>query len=563
MFNQLMSWYTGDRYERTFCEFIHESDVHLFEKLSFLQKYVFDNEDFTDADTSTEITNWYPSRFDTSNAEKCLPNIVTNCRCQVITKGTNKATPGATDLDSVAILPKIVQKVRRGGGDKTFIDRFEAGAAKYVALRQNEGAGGSSYEMSNMKDGDDATSVTSEASEIQFFLACLNRGTGHDQGGGTTNLPDSCDCKRPLYVSYEYTTNLYIKTEKKGCITNQGAGAQAEELALVVAYHGRDGSMTPLAAGKYGIGKQCSSSWNVQWWLNLLDVAGSVLGYYVTTLDTNSNNIPTQNQIDDFLSALDSLIGTPFINSSGSCGELEQQQVLISGENTLTLLPNEPIRIALMSAYYVRTNGYGCYRSEAAVASDYYLVGVVESELTENPECCSDKFGTYLVGSRSYPDNGDVQIEAINTVPNRLTDVGCYLSTFGKWDGYEENPHTGCTQLLYEFTLLRGPSCTIDIPRYKQDFQDEVAIAGKDLIDPFPTIVYDEINLRLNSKDQAKAQIALYDMVGNVVGRVFTGDLEVGVQDINFPVQNLVSGVYILHCNIDGANFNFPIMILK
>lgn len=215
MFNQLMSWYTGDRYERTFCEFIHESDVHLFEKLSFLQKYVFDNEDFTDADTSTEITNWYPSRFDTSNAEKCLPNIVTNCRCQVITKGTNKATPGATDLDSVAILPKIVQKVRRGGGDKTFIDRFEAGAAKYVALRQNEGAGGSSYEMSNMKDGDDATSVTSEASEIQFFLACLNRGTGHDQGGGTTNLPDSCDCKRPLYVSYEYTTNLYIKTEKK------------------------------------------------------------------------------------------------------------------------------------------------------------------------------------------------------------------------------------------------------------------------------------------------------------------------------------------------------------
>src|SRR5690606_39301032 len=58
MFNQLMSWYTGDRYERTFCEFIHESDVHLFEKLSFLQKYVFDNEDFTDADTSTEITNW-------------------------------------------------------------------------------------------------------------------------------------------------------------------------------------------------------------------------------------------------------------------------------------------------------------------------------------------------------------------------------------------------------------------------------------------------------------------------------------------------------------------------
>lgn len=214
--------------------------MNLYEKISFIQKYAFDNEDFVNGGSSTDITDWYPARFSSLDEDTCLPEFATKCRCQVVTRGTNKATPGHLNDVEVKVEPHIVQKIAKGGGDKTFIDRFEAGAAKYVALRQNEGAGGMVYEMSNMEDGDDPTSATTEASEIQFFLACLVR----DYGTGSTGpVPDSCDCERPLRVSWEYASNLYVAPEKKSCITSKGAGAQAEDLALVVLLNGKTGSL--------------------------------------------------------------------------------------------------------------------------------------------------------------------------------------------------------------------------------------------------------------------------------------------------------------------------------
>jgi hypothetical protein len=148
---------------------------------------------------------------------------------------------------------------------------------------------------------------------------------------------------------------------------------------------------------------------------------------YITSSSAPGNTVPTQTQIDDFFEALETLLSTPFSISYGKCGNLEQNFVLVSGGNTLTLEPNEPIKVALMSAYHVRTNGYG-YHSEAAVASDYYLLGVVESELTEDPECCGDKFANYMIGSLSVPEEGDVELYAVNTFASRLEDVSFDLS---------------------------------------------------------------------------------------------------------------------------------------
>ena len=424
------------------------------------------------------------------------------------------------------------------------------------SLRQDEGAGGMSYEMSNMPSADDQNAITNEVSEIKFFLACVQR-----DEGGTTNLPEECDCNRPLYVSYEYTTNIHVSAQKGGClIGSRGAGAQAEDMALVVAYNLKTGEVTALDANKFAIGRKCDTGWNVDWWLSLLDVTKSVMSYWVST-QGGTGAIPTQTQQDDFFDSLESLLSTSFSISTGSCGDIEDSRVLVSGDNTLSLIPNEPIRIALMSAYYVRTNGYGCYHSEAAVASDYFLLGVVESELTSDPECCADKFADYIVGSLSVPEEGDVEVNAINSIVGRQEDVSEHLASYGSWDDHPADPHCGCIILTYEYDLLRGPSCYNEEP-YKQA-PDNHAASIENPINVIRNVTADDIEVQLNMKARGTMNISIWDMSGRLVRNLGSKDLEIGLHNLSLPLNNLPSGSYILNCTISGNGYNIPIFIVN
>ena len=131
----MIGWFTGGRGDTTFCDFIDDNDINVNEKLSFLQKYAFDNEDFIDAGNSTDIIDFYPSRFDSLNTRTCLPRFLSNCRCMVISNGSNYAKPGERDYINVKIKPRVVQKIARAPHDKTYVDRFEAGAAKFITTR--------------------------------------------------------------------------------------------------------------------------------------------------------------------------------------------------------------------------------------------------------------------------------------------------------------------------------------------------------------------------------------------------------------------------------------------
>lgn len=214
-------------------------------------------------------------------------------------------------------------------------------------------------------------------------------------GGFTTNLPKECDCERPLDVQYQYTTKLYVKAETKSCPWSKGAAAQAEDMALVVAFNEGTGNLQVLDVGHAILSRRCNSSWNPDFWINLLDVVKPVLEFYVDTQTAPDSMpaFPTDTLIQEFIEGLQALIGTPFSNREGFCETLPDDEVLVSGTNQLTLYPNQPMRISLFSSYYVRTRGFGCYLAEASIASDYFLAGVVESKgERQDDECCSDKF---------------------------------------------------------------------------------------------------------------------------------------------------------------------------
>ncbi len=564
LYSKLEGWFAKDDNDEGFCEFFRALDVSPYEKLAFLQAYAFDNARFTKPalPSSSDIKDWYPAATvtGTGDGDECFP-MAGSCKCKVISDGSNLATPNEKyDYDKRKILPQFVQKIAKSDNDNTTIDRFEAGAAKFISLRQSEGAGGMAYAMSNLQGADDVTSVTTEVSEIVFFLACLT-----NNGGSTSNLPSACQCRRPLYIDYEYTTRLHVKAEKRNCWFSKGAEAQAEDLAFVGVYEGKTGDVTPIAANQAMLSRACSSSWNPDFWINVLNLAKPVGEYFLQRLDTTQSRIPTAAQLDSFVNALKVLIKTPFRNSSGVCEEKQIDKVLVSGRDSFLLRPNAPIRVGIFSSYYVRTRGYGCWRAQAGVASDYYLLGVVESEKkeSEDPECCTDKFANYVLGSLSTPSNGDVQIDAVNSLENRMQDVGFLLSTYGSWDSLKRDPSSGQLLLSREYDRLYGPSC-LNYEEMSGGSEERSRTKTADLnrVKVYPNVAEDNLNVEVHVHAPCHAQISLVDLRGGLSKTFFLGDLDQGSQAFQFHVSDIAQGNYVVYCRLGDQDYSFKISIL-
>lgn len=99
------------------------------------------------------MTDWYPQKY---SGDDCLgfeaeKDLKLNCNCKVLSRGSNFSSPNEEVLFLEQVIkPTIDQYIAHGSGDKTYVDLFQAGAAKYVALRQNENSGGMSYALSNL-----------------------------------------------------------------------------------------------------------------------------------------------------------------------------------------------------------------------------------------------------------------------------------------------------------------------------------------------------------------------------------------------------------------------------
>lgn len=473
-------------------------------------------------------------------------------------------------MDNYQVAPKKFAKIIAigpgswGNPDPTgaFETRSEAGAAKFISLKQNGGGGGGTLIRSNLPISGDPQSITTQTSELSFFLGCITAGVLN------TNLPEDCDCARPLHIYYEYTTNLRIKAQKRNCIWSKGAEASAEDWAYVGVYHGKTGNITPVAAGRATFNTSCSSNWNPNFWIKFLDMVSPLLQYYITTLDPNSGNqIPTTSQINQFVSGLQTLIQTPFaINDNNGCIDLERQAALVTGSKTYTLAPNSPIRVSLFSSYYLRTRGYGCWRAEAGVASDYYLLGVVESLADPiNDECCTKKYANYIVGSQSGGTTTiTFPLNAVNNIPNRLGRVGFFLSIFGGWEGLPTVPGSGVVVLTHEFdNRLLGPSCIRGQNDERKGNRLSKMVNKSPKIDfsVFPSEANDILNIQVENEIDDNVKISIFNMNGQFIKAGYFDELESGIHLLNMDVSSIPKGIYILQCESNTQRKNFKILI--
>ncbi|HAD15219.1 MAG TPA: hypothetical protein DCF33_22565 [Saprospirales bacterium] len=547
LYAKLESWFAREDNTIPFCIYINELDLHPYEKLAFLQAYSFNNTNFVKpANTSGGVlSSWFPPTVQTGSnaADWCMPP-TGNCHCKVITKGLNIADPN-DGLNNFTVSP-----VKRKTSQRY---RLYAGAAKYVGLYQDR-TGGQTLQLSNIQDFDDAASVTTEASEIAFLLGCL---------GGSNALPEDCQCERPLHLYYEYTTHLHARANLRNCPWTKGAEATAEDLAFIGIYEGKTGNLTAIDAGRSKQSANCNNTWNPQWFVNLTKMAKPVADYFISRLDTSSNRVPSQAQFNLFFSALEVLINTQSHFKNGECGTKQKEQVLISGSNTYALKPNSPIRASLFSAYYAYTRGYGCWKAQAGIAIDYYLLGAVESQLTEDPECCSDKYANYVAGSLSSPDDARFELDAVNSIQNRLGRVGFFMAFFGSWDGLDPIPGAGIISLTREFdNKIYGPSCDGDGLEIPNEDRNTLQLTDNETLSIYPNPAKDQLYIDLLLQKEAFTEVQLVNLATGLSETLQSGHQKAGPVSLQVSIQDRPTGPYLLRCWVNDAWLTFKIFIL-
>lgn len=566
-FRRLSGWFAQKEGQQPFCTFLEGVNLHPIEKLAFLQAYSFDNQPLLKKQDTKDLSSWYPLAFQGDCTGLVTEkDVETNCRCQVITRASINVGPYEDiDYNNRVIHPTIDQHPEGSGNDLTYVDEFKAGAAKYLALRQNESGGSADHYLSNLQGAEAAQGISTTFSEIKFLLGCLRF------GGFSTDLPKDCVCSRPLDVEYEYTTSLHIKARKKDCIFSKGAAAQAEDFAFVVARNLGTGELTALDAGHAMIGRRCSSSWNPDFWINTLNVLKPVFDFF---LDTQANDdpveggegtgqgpvLPTDEQVESFWDAITTLASTPFSINEGYCSNspLVEEQTLVSGIGLLTLSPNEPMEVILFSNHYLRTRGYGCFEAQASVASDYYLVGVVESAGVENSLCCSGKVATYVAGSIPTPSNAGIQNDPVFNINNRIGQVGSFLANYGDWYDHEVLP-TGTINVRGEFDLLSGPSCQNNTGTDKKLSGDNELVLQPSAFKVYPTSVKDQVVIAIPVAVQSGATLRIYSAQGQELHREILLNKEAEIER-KVDVSSWPAGTYWVEVVNGGNASTLPFM---
>lgn len=545
LYSKLASYFSDLSQFVPFDNFINGLDIHPYEKLSFQQVYSFDNKSFRYSNNLNDLSSFYPKEAGSNELTK--PFYFADCGCKVITSGSLSAAP-LTRLDEERFVVVSIdsQYIARGqtNSRRTFVDRFEAGPAKFISLRQNQG-GFTDYQLSSI---DSTGGIPIASATLDFFLGCLGP-------GGTFNpaLPDRCLCDRPLDISAQYTTRLHVKAERKSCIGNKSARAEAEDFAVLWVRE-RNSPVMPLAAGQFSISQACSSTLNSQFFIGLVGVLGAILPVAIRNLDTiGSNNSPTPIEINQFVNALQNLIGTPIMIRDGQCiSGIVQPSTLVNRDTSLVLRPNRPIRVGLSSGFHLRTTGTNCYKSEAGIASDYFLMGVVRSRLTEDSECCADKYANYIVGSLSTPSNGDVVIDAVHDIADRLRQVGQELATYGDWDGHQRTPVSNIIDLQgRQFNRLVGRWCTRNeiVGNGSWGGENGNFIASNEPplrhLRLFPNPTGEIVTISWQMEYPTIVGIRILNMQGRTVQEVFRGGVDSGENQFQIAVKNWVPGNYI------------------
>ena len=110
---------------------------------------------------------------------------------------------------------------------------------------------------------------------------------------------------------------------------------------------------------------------------------------YFNSIDTNT--LKAANLVTDLTNQIKTLIKTPYFSKVG-CSSGEEFGALLDAQKRVSLLPNQPLRVALFSFSNLTVSGFTSWSNTTEILSDYHIAGVVRNSL--NNQMYSQRYGT-------------------------------------------------------------------------------------------------------------------------------------------------------------------------
>lgn len=369
----------------------HDTTVIYEEKLSFVQKYFFDDSIFT----PSVFTGVNPGEFPTN------PSLVTDeCECKFLT-GEIIAKPGRkyrvtfeppTGEVGFQRLKKEWTWFEDNEKSEYFHHLEHKGATRYLQnFSRGRRTGSKSTDLQfggGIVNGNYVPSSPS-VSRLIFNWYCVK---------GQYGSLESCleGCEKLVHYEAEYMSRLITRVGLPSCFLcgNKGAKAQVEEFSALVLDDAK-GKLEILAANRFGAASEASFTFNREWFVDYIGFAGAVVLAAV-----GQENVDIPELLEIIVERLGDLITNPIVYKDGanpqdkSCGFYDKV-------GSFSLKPNTFTRLSIYSSAHSRVSGYTSWYSEAIALGASRLNAFIYPGIGEasSEYCCSDGLGSWVMSA--------------------------------------------------------------------------------------------------------------------------------------------------------------------
>jgi hypothetical protein len=354
------------------------------ERLAFYQHHALKGKKIDDGLNEGEFPAPETSNISSVSSESSSAG----CNCTYVVKAINDFAPGQPWGGNI-YSDYSNNWVSDGYSIKAWSN---SGAAKWQQLQSGSGFASGDYSWQNGAAGSNATPFYAS---IAYNLFCTNY---------PTQIPTDCGCDKGLPIIARYDTKLNTSTNTDGCFWcwgNRGARAAAEDWAVVVEHNIKTGEITPLSGSRAASLSECSSTFNMDFLINLADVVVNVFAVAqkseppsgpLATID----NYVKQQKINSLVNSISSLLQTPMVNRV-PCGSDEKTLTLLDYRGWRILKANTPTFYTIYSASALRSGGYTKWSSDSRIISQFYLGGILQGGTDVGKEfCCSAPIANWV-----------------------------------------------------------------------------------------------------------------------------------------------------------------------
>jgi len=193
------------------------------------------------------------------------------------------------------------------------------------------------------------------------------------------------------------------------------------------------------------------------------------------------------------------------------------------------------------------------------------LAGIGGDYETDIDSFNADAYGTLILPSGTYPNT--LRIHVISVSKDSEVFFGVPTVTVAQTEAYLWYDSSFHNQLLeIDYDTAGSTSLYVSgVEYYTSHLPLSVSKTVSDAVflKVFPNPATNDMNISLDLADNKDAFISISDMLGRVVGSFPSGKLNIGANNLTFPVQDLPNGMYIVQLHSPQGNVNQKVVIAK